>query len=67
MFSNSDRLNNESYFDIEDKEKKTNTNTNIMDVNINTNGAKDIKVSDEVDLAWIVGNKNAYLLKYYFN
>ena len=50
MFSNSNKLNNKSYFNIKDKEKKTNTNTNIIDVDIDTNGAKDIEVSNKANL-----------------
>ena len=62
--SDSDRLDIESYFDIDDKQEKTDANTKPTDVNTNIDG--DDK-TDLPDLEWIAREENAYLLEYYLD
>jgi hypothetical protein len=60
-FDNSDTLELESCFDIEDEVGETNSNTNPIDVDT------DIKGADKVDVLWMIEEDKDYLLEYYLD
>jgi len=57
-----------SCFDAEDELEETDADTEPTNIDTDTNLVDiDIGGCDEVDLAWIAGDDNAYPLKYYLD